>query len=36
MLRLIRAERQWAIEFNDCRHSHWASADDAVMAAVRH
>ena len=35
-LRLLRTGRTRAVEFNGRRSARWTSADDAVMAAVRH
>ena len=36
ILRLHQAGCRWAIEFDGSRRVHWATPDDAVMAAVHH
>jgi|tagenome__1003787_1003787.scaffolds.fasta_scaffold19147917_2 hypothetical protein len=36
VLSLLQAGCRWAVEFDGCRQGSWASADDAVTAAVHH
>ena len=36
LLRLLETECDWTIEFNDHRHRHWPTPDEAVKAAAHH
>jgi hypothetical protein len=36
VIRLLRVQRRWAIQFKDARVGAWHSADAAAIAAARH
>jgi hypothetical protein len=36
VLRLLRVQRRWALQFNGRRLGQWRSPDAAAIAAVRH